>query len=459
MSIEERIDDRFRSAAAALDVSVPAFDRVLARLARRRRRRAAAGLGATGVVVVGALFVVTSRPTDPPPSSDRPASHTTITTPPATVGPESTPADAVVGPGVTLAVTGTEPAAGIWSRLDDNDLNPRQGHAVVSTGSGLFVWGGHDGDVSFVDGAYYDSATGSWRRLPPSPLPPQRSDAVAVWTGTEVVVMNGVSENVKAAAFDPATFTWRTLDDPAVDNAANGSSKAVVVDGKVTLFSVFEDGAAPENQVAVLDPSGANWTVATPPPVPLDSGVRLVATGSTVIAVGTGTTAGGCWTLRLFEYAPSTDTWRELPAGPVSDRSEPLVVWTGTELFVGGGATCANGVASHTSSRDGALLDLDTLTWRPTAEAPASIYASWRFPDVWTGTSVAALSETGAPIFYSPTTDRWHLGLAPDAAFVLGFTTTPVVALDGSIVLAGAGIRDSNQSVGGVYVYTPPSGF
>ena len=37
-------------------------------------------------------------------------------------------------------------------------------------------------------------------------------------------------------------------------------------------------------------------------------------------------------------YKPSTDTWRKLPEFPLREREFPVLVWTGEELIVWGGA-------------------------------------------------------------------------------------------------------------------------
>ena len=76
---------------------------------------------------------------------------------------------------------------------------------VLATGDGLFVWGGHHDDNT-SDGAYLDMTTGVWRKLPGAPLAGDRGDAIGVWTGREVVVLNGVDNDVRAAAFLDAVY-------------------------------------------------------------------------------------------------------------------------------------------------------------------------------------------------------------------------------------------------------------
>lgn len=65
--------------------------------------------------------------------------------------------------------------------------------------------------VASADGALYDPAARTWRMVPAAPpLPAGRPQAA--WTGSRIVLVEGVS----SAAYDPASNTWRKL--PALVN-------------------------------------------------------------------------------------------------------------------------------------------------------------------------------------------------------------------------------------------------
>ncbi len=138
---------------------------------------------------------------------------------------------------ISIVVTGI-PAAPIAGREDA---------AQTWAGSRLFVWGGGmtnwDAVTSpasnrFVhhflnDGALYDPTTGAWTPLPVSPLSPRMS-AVALWDGTEVVVLGGRNAHTtvpSAAAYDPRTNAWRSLPDPA-----NCPFLGAMVGGRIYAF-------------------------------------------------------------------------------------------------------------------------------------------------------------------------------------------------------------------------------
>jgi hypothetical protein len=93
---------------------------------------------------------------------------------------------------------------GTWRTIAPSPLS--NGTPVAWTGNEMIVWG------SSTDGAAYDPEADTWRTLPDAPF--SSSDAAAVWTGNEVVVLGGFDYPVNAAAYDPATDEWRSLVDP-----------------------------------------------------------------------------------------------------------------------------------------------------------------------------------------------------------------------------------------------------
>jgi hypothetical protein len=458
--LEEQLTQHFNVSARAVDITPPPPRVIVERVARRRRRRLAARGAAgitTAILMVGGLVLITTRgdgSPSPSGSEPHPSDTTSSQPPPGSIA------------GITLDITNPTAAADQWSRLPDNDLTARSEHLVVATDTGLFVWGGDDAQSSLVDGAYYEDATRTWRTLPPAPITTETdsSGALGVWTGTEVVVINGFSGNVKSAAFNPTTFTWRTLSDPPVDNAANGVSQAVFVDGSVLLFSILEDGTAAHDQVARLDDlQSGQWTVVPSPLVSLGSGVGVVAAGSEAIVVGQSNSPNGCSVLHILAYSPSDNSWRELPAGPLADRADPVTVWTGSELFVGGGGSCDNGVAATDFKDQASLLDPTTGVWRTASPAPVSFYGSYRYSDIWTGASVATLAPDGSPLLYNPTTDAWHLGPKINGTHPIAPNQTPIVVANNTIIVSGGRITQDGElccdPFRGTYAYTIPDGF
>lgn len=460
--LEHDVTRRFNDTARRIDVARPPLHRIVERVEQRRRRRAvarvAAGTASLALVVSGVALLSARDPGDVPAPVATPPPGSVLPTVPSTIG--SAPSSTMPVPPV---VTGGRAVEDRWSVLPDHGLAERSEHLLVATDAGVLMWGGYPPDVPTPDGAFYDLATSSWRPLPTAPLAVDGGDAVGVWTGTEVVVVNGGGGNVKAAAFDPASFTWRQLSDPPVDNAANAMTQITYVDGTVLLFVVIEDNGPAWNQTARLDDVTGDWATVPAAPVSPASGVKLIAAGSEAVVVGFERPADGCPTMVMAAYAPSTDSWRMIDNGPAGERVEAAAaVWTGSELFVGGGATCPDGVATGELSDDAFLLNPATGLWRETASAPTGFYSSYRYPDMWTGASVALVASDGAPLLYNPVSNTWHLGPSIDD-LTFAPNQTPVVAIDGQIIVAGGlrsvGGEPSQDAFSEAYGYTIPEGF
>jgi N-acetylneuraminic acid mutarotase len=114
-----------------------------------------------------------------------------------------------------------------WSESAPMPMLPADRLAGAWTGDRLIIWGGYatygehdaDGDAVFGHGATYDPAIDQWELLPEAPIS-DRCDHSGTWTGTEFIVFGGmplcgtpgILPLGDAAAFNPATDTWRLLE-------------------------------------------------------------------------------------------------------------------------------------------------------------------------------------------------------------------------------------------------------
>jgi N-acetylneuraminic acid mutarotase len=210
--------------------------------------------------------------------------------------------------------------------------------------------------------AAYNPATKTWRRLP---SPPAWADGVygytAVWTGKEMLVWGqGV-----AAAFNPQTTTWRRLPRPPMDGAAT-----------------------------------------------------VVWTGREMIGWGGGC-CGDAWSFGAA-YNPATNTWRKLPVSPLHGDQHPVGAWTGREfILLVGGNNPVNDKPWPAQFATAAAYNPTTDTWRRVAPMPATRDGATA---VWDGRDVLVvgganqryvhqqLMRTG--FAYNPVTNRWR-SLAP----------------------------------------------
>lgn len=225
---------------------------------------------------------------------------------------------------------------------------------AVWTGDEVIVWGGaRPGDAHElgqwpVRGAAYRPGEDRWRAVARAPVANVYLSA-GLWTGREVVVwgthhppdqLPGTEAGpAYAAAYDPATDTWRRLPGPPLDNPAGAA--AVWTGREIVLWG--RPPWRPQRDLpgvlgAALDPSAT------------EEGWRLLADVAT--GDGSGTSLDGiaaAWTgQRALFYGgaprsvglahdPDAGTWLRLP--PHRARLDPVAAWTGTELLLWGGFT------------------------------------------------------------------------------------------------------------------------
>lgn len=257
------------------------------------------------------------------------------------------------------ACASTEPrSAGPWTELPTgwSRLEPppfvRARAVSVWTGSELVYWGG---DTDFhashpTDGAAYDPATATWRRLPRGPLS-GRSRAAAVWTGNEVLIWDGWPDLPPGdgAAFDPATRTWRMLAasplSARIPVVAVWTGREMIVWGDASRSSTARDGAA---------------------------------------------------------YDPETDRWRKLPPSPLV-LNQASVIWTGAEMVVFGSLLDGHNHSS-TAYAQGIAYDPERNAWRVIAPSRLSPQAS---TIAWTGKEILAWDYLLQAGLYDPVRDTW----------------------------------------------------
>src|SRR5262249_42756333 len=113
------------------------------------------------------------------------------------------------------------PASNSWAPLPSaGTLEPRSEFVAVWTGSEMLVWGGTtEGGASLATGARYNPSANNWTPISMNGAPYPRNYPVAVWTGTEMIVWGGGdvsggdfhgSRN-DGGRYNPATDHWTPL--------------------------------------------------------------------------------------------------------------------------------------------------------------------------------------------------------------------------------------------------------
>lgn len=140
------------------------------------------------------------------------------------------------------------PTTDSWRTLAGSPLQARHEAATVWTGTEMVLWGGSPspgpGFAPFSDGAAYNPTSDTWRLIAASPLAGRI--APAVWTGSEMIVAAGRTKDgdgpfafADGAAYDPARDSWRKIaDGPAHPGfKAAWSGTALLASAKGHLFS------------------------------------------------------------------------------------------------------------------------------------------------------------------------------------------------------------------------------
>jgi hypothetical protein len=232
-------------------------------------------------------------------------------------GQEAGPAAAVAG--------AYDPIADRWRTLATSPLAARAPLAGVWTGEEFVVAGGTADGRRFPspEAAAYDPAGDRWRQLPPMPV--ALTDAVGLWTGSEVVILGSAlgdgnhsldpEKKPRAAAYNPASDRWRLLAPPPLSPQA---TTAVWTGDQIVAWDY-------NLRAVALDPDlgpSARWSAL--PDLPLD----FTECYPTAMAAGDVVFAEHCGQGAV--YRPSTGTWVRVPH-PRQLSAEP--VWTGEELL------------------------------------------------------------------------------------------------------------------------------
>ncbi|HEY3185584.1 MAG TPA: hypothetical protein VGJ77_22255 [Gaiellaceae bacterium] len=242
--------------------------------------------------------------------------------------------------------------------------------------------------------------SGTWRPLPAAPIAPNAA-LTSVWTGKEMLVFGRQERRAQdgavlertnvAAAYNPATHTWRRLPSPGPTGSFLGYSAAWT--GREML--VWGQGTR-----EAFDPRTNRWRrLPNSRLLSIHDGFGLVAwTGRELIGWG-----GGCCGDAFSDgvaYDPAANRWRAVARSPLAGSQHPVGAWTGRELVVFVGGVDPDGHPWPARLARAAAYDPGTNTWRRIAAAPADLGAG---NAVWDGREVLA-----GRFAFDPATNRWR---------------------------------------------------
>ncbi|MEA2272858.1 MAG: hypothetical protein QOI98_1566 [Solirubrobacteraceae bacterium] len=391
--------------------------------AQRRRRSYGAGILITALVGLGAFFAF--RGGDGPDSAQESARDRVVAAlrwrplPPAPIAGRTgegvvwTGAEMIVwgglhegrhGLGPTAVSNGAayNPATRTWRKLAAAPRGMRGvvGSGSVWTGEAALFWTGNSPDGP-RGGALYYPRTDKWRRLPVGPLGP-REGYSTFWTGQEALIVSGTRGDAFAspiaAAINPKTLRWRQL------SPIN------------RLTGLLADGVWSGREAYLL---GARY--------------RCPELGSS------------CRDRRriFLAYNPATDRVRRisLAKAPTSDLAS--VAWAHGQMLV------SSDDESYTLDR----YDPRTRLWSTGASAPCEPASKGYHQSEWIGDRYVAACGHKSLQLYDPRSDTWrkiHPGPSPfnsRAGSAIVWTGKELIAWSGSLYKAGNPMAASGASL------------
>lgn len=186
--------------------------------------------------------------------------------------------------------------------------------------------------------------------------------------------------------------------------------------------------------------TGGSWAAIDDGPLGERKDPAMVWTGREVLIWG-GVGPGGAGLRDGAAYNPRQDRWRRIPPAPVRGRADAVTAWTGRELLVWGGASAAERRAR------GAAFDPRANRWR---RIPAGPLRPRRDADsAWTGRQLIVWGgadgddrplRDGAR--YDPVADRWRR--LPAGPLARGSSRDVEMApIDGGVLVWSSSGRDA----------------
>jgi hypothetical protein len=270
------------------------------------------------------------------------------------------------------------------------------------------------------DGAAYDPATRTWRRIADAPV------TVAGYTphamvGDELVI---VGDDHTWHAYDASKDAWRGLPEPPIRSRLSGDSLSSADGAVVTLGR----GGA----VLVLGLAEETWRRL--PPSPHEPRLRAYAARATaegIVVIGVDATARNDGTMPSYLVAEvyRDGAWQRLqPSNMVGGYGWH---WTG-ERLVAPYPGCVDGGEVNPFPRcipEGGILDPGTGTWSPLPQAPEDV------ADGWSLNAAAGEWILVGGYLYDDADSSWSLIGAPDGFG--GFSQVASVIANDTVIAFG----------------------
>src|SRR5260370_4992465 len=192
----------------------------------------------------------------------------------------------------------------------------RTEHTAIWTGTEMIVWGGYSDNLGFNTGGKYNPSTDSWTATSTANAPFARWSHSAVWTGNEMIVWGGSASNT-GGRYNPATNSW-------------------------TATSISKAPTGRWDHTAV-------WT-----------GSEMIVWGG-LDAFGFVLNTGG-------KYNPNTNSWTSTSTTNAPDaRYHHTAIWTASEMIIWSGGDVGQPGTAPAFFKTGRRYNPNTATWTATS--------------------------------------------------------------------------------------------
>ncbi len=292
----------------------------------------------------------------------------------------------------------------------------RNGQATVWSGSEMIVWGGRSQNVNLVTGERYDPLLDAWTPMSTVGAP---SGGAAVWSGSEMIVWGG-STPPRGGRYDPVLDGWNEVATEGAPGA--GTFLAVWTGEEMIVWGATGTLGNLTNVGGRYDPAADTWSAISlvdAPPARL--GATAVWTGEELIVWGGYSALDVAdFTNTGASYDPESDSWTPTAtAGAPTARRFHTAVWTGHRMIVWGGD------AGPFSLADGRSYDPGQNAWSPissTLPVQPPFDRRHAHTAVWTGAEMVVWGGTNAwsillgnGMRYNPGTNSWAAVSQTDA--------------------------------------------
>ncbi len=216
--------------------------------------------------------------------------------------------------------------------------------AAVWTGSQMVVWGGNAAGVYTNTGGKYSPSTNTWTATTTTNAPTARFRPSGIWTGTEMIVWGGWDQTNhinfnSGGRYNPSADSWTattTTNAPAgrFDHSAVWTGTEMIVWGGLSdnngfSFNDLQTGGK-------YNPTTDSWTATTTTNAPFARDRHTaIWTGNQMIVWGG---AGGSFSNGGSRYTPGTDTWTTITTtNAPTARNQHVGIWTGEQMIIWSG--------------------------------------------------------------------------------------------------------------------------